>query len=71
MCRRFEVGLFAISEQGTCLVGRSEDLKLVRLLREQIAADCRRELARVEPPVRLASEDQTSAEPDPGDGGQP
>ena len=44
MCRRFEVGLFAISEQGTRLVGRSEDLKLIRLLREQIAADCRREL---------------------------
>ena len=48
------------------LLESSTDPELVSIVRERLAAERRRELARLEAPVRLASEDQTSAKPEPG-----
>jgi len=50
----FEVGLFAIGRDGAVsLIGRTQDPELVRSVREELAAAHRRELGRLEGPVRL------------------
>ena len=48
-----EVCLIETDEEGVRLIGRSFDSDLVELVRERIAAERRRELARLEQPVRL------------------
>ena len=50
---RLTVGLFATSESGTRLLGRSQDPGLVSAVRERIATERKRELAQIEGPVRL------------------
>ena len=42
---------------GPRLLGRSADPHLIGLVRDHIAAERRTELARLEPPVRLARDD--------------
>ena len=64
MVGQYEIALFALSSDGTRLVGRTGDPELVRLIRGRLAADRRRELARLEPPVRLTRSDES-------DDGQP
>jgi len=49
-----EVGLFRIGRDGVSLVGRTRDLDLIGAVRDCLAAERRRELARLEGrPVRL------------------
>ena len=52
---------------GPRLLGRTSEPDLVARVRECLAAERRQELARLEAPVRLAPENQTSAEPEPSD----
>lgn len=63
---REAVGLFAISGGGILLVARTSDPELIQTVRNQIAAERRRELARLEPPVRLADRDANDDEPPAG-----
>ena len=55
-----EVCLIATDEEGVRLIGRSADPELVELVRERIAVERRRELARVEQPIRIVRSDGES-----------
>ena len=50
---------------GPRLLGRTSDPDLVAQVRERLAADRRRELARIEPPVRPVREDDPDSEIEP------
>ncbi len=52
MPERLEVGLFDRSDQGLRLVGLTRDGGVIDLVREHLTAERRRELARLETPVR-------------------
>ena len=60
MC--LEVCLVASDEEGVRLIGRSADSDLVERVRERIAAERRRELARIDHPVRLVRLGNNGAE---------
>jgi hypothetical protein len=51
---------------GPRLLGRSADPDLITAVREHLAAASRRELTRLEPPVRLAGRDANDDEPPAG-----
>ena len=51
------IALFSISTEGVRLIGRTSDPELVAQVRDRLAADRRREIARLEPPVRLVRDD--------------
>jgi len=53
--RRLQVGLFTTSDAGVRLLGRTSEPGIVASVQELIAAERRRELAEIEPPVRLVT----------------
>lgn len=64
MAETLEIALFAEGETGLRLVGRLGDPDLVAAVRVRLAAERRRELARLESPVRpVPDEDQDDAPP--------
>jgi hypothetical protein len=50
---------------GPRLLGTSTDPELVAHVREQLAAERRRDLARLDPPVRLVGDHEPELEQDP------
>ena len=60
---RIELALFEIDDgSGPTLLGRLSDPDLIDLVRERITASRRRELARLESPVRLLPTVESGAE---------
>lgn len=57
-----EVALFSSDGGAVRMVGRSTEVDLVELVRERIAAERRRELADLEPPVRLVRPSEDASE---------
>ena len=53
--RRLQVGLFTTSDAGVRLLGRTSEPDIIASVQERIAAERRRELAELEPPLRLVT----------------
>ena len=57
-----EVALFASDDAGVRMLGRSTEHELVEMVRDRIAAERRRELSEIEPPVRLVRPSEDASE---------
>jgi hypothetical protein len=59
---RLQVGLFASSDRGVRLIGRTTAPDLVEAVRSRLASEQRRQLAELEPSVRAVSSDSGGSE---------
>ena len=60
--RHLQVGLFATSGDGVRLLGRTSEPDIVESVQERIVAERRRELAEIEPPIRLVADSPEGTE---------